>query len=258
METSVVASEVDKRVVIITGDKGGVGKSTFARGLLQLYINRGLNCLAYDSDKSNSQLYRHYNSAGSGVNLIDIFTRGGADDLMIDLDSKRPRLALVDLPAQARTFFEDFEKDLGVFDAVKSLGYQITMVSVVSRVKDSVNVLRLLFDYCGHQTNYVVVKNLFHTAGDETKFECYDDSETRKSVLESGGVEILMPDLFYKAYDFIDRKNMSFGEVLTTNDPEVNIAIRSRIAAWMKTFEENALLASALLGLETNAGTQAA
>jgi hypothetical protein len=234
------------RIVIITGDKGGVGKSTFARGLLHLYINKQLKYLAYDSDHRNAQLYRHYDSAQPGVKLLDIFTRGGADDLLIDLEKELPPLVLVDLPAQSGLFFENFEKDLGVFDAVKGLGYRVTMVSVLSRVKDSVNILRILHKYCGDRVDYVVVKNLFH--GEADKFERYDNSDTRTKLLAAGAVEIKMPDLFFKPYDYIDEKNLTFGQVL--EDKEANIVIKSRVSAWLKEFEQSVLTANQLLGIK--------
>lgn len=237
------------RIVIITGDKGGVGKSTFARGLLHLYINKQLKYLAYDSDHRNAQLYRHYDSAQPGVKLLDIFTRGGADDLLIDLEKELPPLVLVDLPAQSGLFFENFEKDLGVFDAVKGLGYRVTMVSVLSRVKDSVNILRILHKYCGDRVDYVVVKNLFH--GEADKFERYDSSDTRTKLLDAGAVEIKMPDLFFKPYDYIDEKNLTFSEVL--EDKQANIVIKSRVSAWLKEFEQSVLNANELLGIKENA-----
>lgn len=237
------------RIVIITGDKGGVGKSTFARGLLHLYLNKQLKYLAYDSDHRNAQLYRHYDSAQPGVKLLDIFTRGGADDLLIDLEKELPPLVLVDLPAQSGLFFENFEKDLGVFDAVKGLGYRVTMVSLLSRVKDSVNILRILHKYCGDRVDYVVVKNLFH--GEADKFERYDSSDTRTKLLDAGAVEIKMPDLFFKPYDYIDEKNLTFSEVL--EDKQANIVIKSRVSAWLKEFEQSVLNANELLGIKENA-----
>jgi hypothetical protein len=250
-DTETVENKTDAtgRIVIITGDKGGVGKSTFARGLLHLYINKQLKYLAYDSDHRNAQLYRHYDSAQPGVKLLDIFTRGGADDLLIDLEKELPPLVLVDLPAQSGLFFENFEKDLGVFDAVKGLGYRVTMVSVLSRVKDSVNILRILHIYCGDRVDYVVVKNLFH--GEADKFERYDSSDTRTKLLDAGAVEIKMPDLFFKPYDYIDEKNLTFSEVL--EDKQANIVIKSRVSAWLKEFEQSVLNANELLGIKENA-----
>ncbi|WP_375511928.1 hypothetical protein [uncultured Nostoc sp.] len=49
-----------KRLVIVTGDKGGVGKSTFARGLVQTYLDKGQRFIGFDADSSNSQLLRFY------------------------------------------------------------------------------------------------------------------------------------------------------------------------------------------------------
>ncbi|MCC5620101.1 hypothetical protein [Nostoc sp. CHAB 5715] len=49
-----------RRLVIVTGDKGGVGKSTFARGLAQTYLDIKKEFLAFDADISNSHLSRFY------------------------------------------------------------------------------------------------------------------------------------------------------------------------------------------------------
>nr|WP_236117314.1 hypothetical protein [Hassalia byssoidea] len=111
------------------------------------------------------------------------------------------------------------------------------------------NILRVLHEYCGDRVDYVVVKNLFH--GDADKFERYQDSETRTKLWEAGAVEVLMPDLFFKPYDYIDEKNLPFSAVLESK--EANIVIKSRVSAWLKEFEQNVLVAGQLLGLENHA-----
>ena len=79
-------SKPQKRLVIITGDKGGVGKSTFARALFQLYVNKNLPCVAYEADVRNPQLERYFKKDYRPViRYIDIFHRGGADDLLMVL-----------------------------------------------------------------------------------------------------------------------------------------------------------------------------
>lgn len=236
-----------KRVVFGTGDKGGTGKSTWIRGLLDVYRYRGINCLAYDCDKRNSQLHRHYHRLDPGVKQADIFTRGGADSLLIDLDAQKPDVVLVDLPAQSGEFFERFEADLGLFKAIETLGYRATMVSVISRVKDSIGALKLLMDYCGSQVDYVVVKNLFY--GDERFFNRYDSSKTRTAFLEQGGIEMLMPDLYWMAYDLVDDHNLTFREATKAGDL-IHVVNRSRIFQWLSKLEEEMAKASPLLGLE--------
>lgn len=67
-----------KRLVIVTGDKGGVGKSTFARGLVQTYLDKGQSFLGFDADSSNSQLLRFYGQH-CHIEPLDIFKTGNID-----------------------------------------------------------------------------------------------------------------------------------------------------------------------------------
>lgn len=239
-------NQSQRRLVIVTGDKGGVGKSTFARGLLQLYINKDLVCLAYEADQRNPQLERHYvDKYRPLIRYVDIFRKGQADKLLIDMDNERQfSLFLLDLPAQSGGFFENYVKELSFFELLRDINCRVTIVSVISRVLDSVNVLEKLQELCQHQVDYIVVKNLFH--GEEEKFERYNDSQIRKELLSKGLVEIMMPDLFYQPYDFIDRYRLTFNDALTHH--ETNIVIKARVKSWVTDFEEKIKPAFHLLG----------
>ena len=87
------------RLVIVTGDKGGTGKSVVARMLLDVYRHRNINCIAYECDQSNPQLFRHYNKLSPGVMALKLNERGGADAIQDDLKEFSPSVSLVDLPA---------------------------------------------------------------------------------------------------------------------------------------------------------------
>jgi len=241
-------SKSTRRLVIITGDKGGVGKSTFARGLLQLYINKDLVCAAYEADQRNPQLERHFQTKyKSLIRYIDIFRKGQADQLLIDIDKQREfPIFLIDLPAQSGGFFENYVNELSFFEMLQEINCRVTMVSVISRVLDSITVLKGLHELCKDKVDYIVAKNLFH--GEPEKFERYNDSPIRRELLTKGLVEILMPDLFYQPYDFIDRYNLTFNDALT--HPETNIAIRARVNRFVQDFERNITPATHLLGLD--------
>ncbi|MBR8839707.1 MAG: chromosome partitioning protein ParA [Stigonema ocellatum SAG 48.90 = DSM 106950] len=239
-------NQFQRRLVIVTGDKGGVGKSTFARGLLQLYINKDLVCLAYEADQRNPQLERHYvDKYRPLIRYVDIFRKGQADKLLIDIDKEKQfPLFLLDLPAQSGGFFESFVNELTFFEMLKDTNCRVTMVSVISRVLDSITVLEQLHKLCKDLVDYVVVKNLFH--GEQEKFDRYNDSEIRQEMLSKGLVEIMMPDLFYQPYDFIDRYRLTFNDALTHD--ETNIAIRARVKRWIADFEEKIKPTFNLLG----------
>jgi hypothetical protein len=234
-----------KRMILVTGNKGGTGKSTFSRGLLDVYTHLGLPCRAYDSDTQNPQLFRHYDKA-VGVSRIDIALRGGADVLLDDLEQSQATVVLVDLPAGSGNSFEQYERDVQLISSASELGYRLTVVSVLSRVKDAVNALRLLMAFCDDRVDYVVVKNLHF--GEADKFKRFDQSKAKAQFLALGGVEMTMPDLFDDTYDVIDEKDLTFRQAVGEQSP-LSRANRSRVHQWLKTMELEIRQAGSYLGM---------
>ncbi|WP_138505754.1 hypothetical protein, partial [Nostoc sp. PA-18-2419] len=234
------------RLVLVTGDKGGTGKSVVARILLDIYRHRNINCIAYECDQSNPQLYRHYNKVQPGVSALKLNQRGGADALQDDLKRLSPKVSLVDLPAGAAEYFESVAKDIFLFQNAQRLGYRITMVSVLGRVKDSVLQLKRLVDFCGDKVDYVLVKNLYW--GDEHKFTRYNNSKVKQSVEALGAIELLLPELYDDIFDLIDSKDLTFREALEHED--FSLSNQSRVFGWIDAVETEFNRAAVQLGLE--------
>ncbi|GJD22615.1 similar to mobilization protein MobD [Rivularia sp. IAM M-261] len=239
-------SKCTGRLVLVTGDKGGTGKSVMARILLDTYRHRNINCIAYECDQSNPQLYRHYNQLPPGVQTLKLNQRGGADALQDDLGRFSPKVSLVDLPAGAAEYFEEIANDICLFENAQRMGYRITMVSVLGRVKDSVVQLKRLVDFCGAQVDYVVAKNLYW--GSENKFIRYDNSKVRSTIAAYGGVELLLPELFDDIFDFIDSNDLTFR--LALEHDALTVSNKSRIFGWIDKAETELTKAAVQLGLD--------
>ncbi len=237
------------RLVLVTGDKGGTGKSVVARILLDIYRNRNVKCIAYECDQSNPQLYRHYNKIVPGVQTLKLNQRGGADALQDDLKGLSPQISLVDLPAGAAESFENVAKDIFLFKNTDRLGYRITMVSVLSRVKESLEQLKRLVDFCGDRVDYVIIKNLYW--GDEHKFTRYNNSQIRQTLAELGAVELLLPELFDEIFDLIDVNDLTFSEALEHD--AFSFSNQSRVSGWIETCEAEFSKAGELLGVSKSA-----
>jgi hypothetical protein len=221
------------------------GKSSFARGLLDIYQHLGIHCLAYDSDTQNPQLFRHYDKS-VGVSCIDLSLRDGADVLLDDLEELQPQVALVDLPAGAEESFERYDRDVQLISAAAELGYRLTVVSVLSRVKDSVNALRMLMQFCGDRVDYITVKNLHF--GNPDSFKRFDQSQIKQQFLHQRGIEVIMPDLFDNTYDAIDERDLTFREAVL-DETILNRANRSRVNQWLNTMEAEVHKAGKYLGI---------
>jgi len=243
-----------KRILAVTSDKGGNGKSTVSRGIGDLLLQRNIPTMAFDCDRRNAQLYRFYDKAfssafnsGVGVQRIDLASKGGADKLINSLDSESTRIVLIDFPAGGGELFERFEKEIKLFDLLEEVGYRLTMVSVLSRIKDSINSLRTLVDYCTDRADHVVVKNGFY--GEPEKFRRFDTSKTRELILQQGGAVINFPDLFDDTYDLLDDMNAPFFEALKPENG-LTLADRRRVKVFLDEIEAEFLKAAPLLGLE--------
>jgi hypothetical protein len=235
------------RLVLVTGDKGGTGKSVMARLLLDIYRHRNIDCIAYECDQSNPQLFRHYKNIPPGVKTLKLNQRGGADALQDDLERFSPKVSLVDLPAGAAEYFESVASDIHLFKNAEIMGYRITMVSVLGRVKDSVVQLKRLVDFCSDRVDYVVAKNLYW--GEDKKFIRYNDSKVRQVILnELGAVELLLPDLYDNLFDFIDSQDLTFREALEHDG--LTVSNRSRIFDWVDKAETQLETAAWMLGLD--------
>jgi hypothetical protein len=194
-----------------------------------VYQHLGSACQAYDGDRRNAQLIRHYQQILGGVTSIDISHKGEADALLNHLETSN--VVLVDMPAGAGEWFETLEADLNLIEAAAELGYRLTLVSVISRVKDSINALRLLMEYCDRRVDYVAVKNLYF--GEANQFARFDSSKTREQFLEFSGIEILMPALFDATYDAVDQHDLAFRDAIAEHSP-LSRANRSRVNQWLR------------------------
>lgn len=252
-----------KRLVIVTGDKGGVGKSTFARGLVQTYLDKGQRFIGFDADSSNSQLLRFY-GRHCHIEPLDIFKTGNIDQFFDEMKTKaNPKvggdgeiiqpesLFLLELPPQSRRILRKFVEEMTFLEtAEKHYNIRVTMVVVISRVIDSINQLIDLHSFCGNQVDYIVVKNLFFGEPDEfTRYKNSPEVEKIKEQLKSQKslfFDIKMPELIERSYDYLDENSMTFRQGMEQTDLP---SVKGRVTSWLRTFKEEIEQVKESLGL---------
>jgi hypothetical protein len=251
-----------RRLVIITGDKGGVGKSTFTRGIVQTYLDAQRRFVGFDADSSNSHLLRFYGQY-CHIEPIDISKRGAVDEFFDGIkqmvnpvaeDGYTPEpesLFLLELPPQSRRILQNFVQEMTFLETAKTeYDMRVTMVVVISRVIDSINQLIDLYSFCGNRVDYVVVKNLFF--GEEDEFSRYKKSDEVQAIVKelkeknSPFHDIAMPELIERSYDYLDRNSMTFRQGIEQTDLP---SVKGRVTNWLKTFKEQIKPVQGLLGL---------
>lgn len=242
-----VTSEIKPKkqvVIFITSDKGGCGKSTVSRAIADILIQRKLSVSFYDTDTRNPQLYRHYKNAGNGVHQVDISRKGEFDKILNDMEEKKADILLVDLAAGASRVLTEIEHEIGLFEAVNEVGYDIVFFSVLSRVKDSVGALKDLIQFTGDRASHIVVRNLFF--GDQEKFSIFNNGQTIKQLRDGDDAIINMPDLLDDIYQMVDEKSWTFTQAAQGDVP---FSMRKRVQRWLNEFEKNLDSCSGILGI---------
>jgi hypothetical protein len=218
-----LSEPIAKRLVFVTGDKGGVGKSFTARTLVQHNLDTDQPCHAYDIDPVNPNLHQYYPENTIRLNLEK---PGALDQIRNDLEFNQ--LLLVDCAARSLHELDSWFRELGLFHQRQDLRLGITFVFVITPDKSCTAIMSEALDMFGHEAEYIVVKNL--KMGKD--FSIYENSKLRKRLLEEfQGKEITLPPLLERTVVLLDRHDLGFNRALV--DDRVTVADRSRVKGFL-------------------------
>jgi len=214
---------------LIGGEKGGVGKSVVARVVAQYMIDKQIPFVGFDTDKSHGSLIRFYSEFASPM-LIDSFE---SLDTMVELASENPsERVLVDLAAQTHDRLVKWMDESGVLEALSELGLTLTYWHVMDSGKDSVALLKSLFDRFGSRLNYVIVLN-------QLRGENFDLFEKSTEKPQADGLRakiISLRRLNQEVIAKIDSENSSFWAAQQksgANGKGLGILQRQRVKVWL-------------------------
>jgi hypothetical protein len=253
-----------RRLVMVTGDKGGVGKSTFARGLAQVYIDNAVQFVGLDADNSNPHLIRFYEKAAN-IQRLDISNSDKLDEFVDNLkelvypksnesgkNQEEQSLILLETPSQFLPTLKILITEMGFLDVVNNkCKMRVTIVIVISTIIDCINQLLELYSFCGDKVDYIIVKNLFY--GEAEQFNFYDNSQEIKKIEQQIKVKghtftsITMPKLAKKSYDYLDVKNLTFRQGLEQDEYP---SVFGRILSWLNNFKGQIKPKKDLFGIE--------
>jgi hypothetical protein len=204
----------------VGGEKGGVGKSVFARLLCQYCIDKSQPFAAIDADISHGALLRYYSDYAQAVDL-EVFE--SADQIM-DRALGAERRVLVDLPAQSSRLLQRWFSSGAVLDFAREMGVKLYFWHVSDGGFDSINELQRNLSELGDSLQLIVVKNL----GRSADFSQFDESEVVKQMYINGGRVIELPALHATTMYKIDRKGSSFWSAAHSDDGEYSLLPKER------------------------------
>jgi hypothetical protein len=214
----------------VGGEKGGVGKSVVARVVAQYLIDNSISFLGFDTDRSHGSLLRFYSGYASPV-VVDSYE---SLDAIVEAAVEQPeKRILVDLAAQTHDALVKWMDESGVLEMAADNGLTLTYWHVMDSGKDSVDLLKKLFDRFDSRLNYVVVLNQLR--GDD--FGIFDKSDVKQRAQELNVKFVSLRRLHEPVIAKIDAGSTSFWAAKTKSTTDVKglgILERQRVKVWLK------------------------
>ena len=218
------------QIHLIGGEKGGVGKSVVARVVAQYLIDHEIPFLGFDTDRSHGSLLRFYSDYASPV-VVDRFE---SLDAIVEAASEHPeKRILVDLAAQTHEPLARWMDESGVLEMAAELGITLNYWHVMDSGRDSVDLLKKLFDRFGSRLNYVLVLNQLRGES----FDILDQSGERGRAVELNARILTLRKLHDTVLTKIDAGSTSFWAAKNRSESNVNglgLLERQRVKIWLR------------------------
>jgi hypothetical protein len=217
--------------LLLTGaDKGGVGKSTLARLLLDYFERRKLPSRAFDTEHPRGTLKRFHPQI---TQIIDLEAVADQMKVLDTMDSAAQRVTVVDLRAGVlSSALETFER-IGVLDAARNGQFDLGLFHVVGPSVASLEEMAEIAKYT-HGIQYVVTRNFIN----ETSFFEWDDSTYKKYFANlRNAQEMEIPKLNEMAYEAVDLSGASFSDFVDNRSPggqgaDYSFVLRGYVNKW--------------------------
>jgi hypothetical protein len=216
-------------VVLITGGKGGVGKSMLALVYIDQLRLRGKRVLYFETDTANCDVFYCLerdgkNAPGEGIDGVTMFTinieNGNSWAGMLQIMEAHPEHVIV-IGTASRTL--DYVREHGYMlrETLPLIGRKLITLWVIDEQLDSVIQLADHLEVFPESETHVVKNSKYGP-----DFPFYDGSDTHTRVTEKGGLSLPMPRLLLCVVNSLYSERLAISQALEVL-PTVNRVILS-------------------------------
>ena len=223
---------LNKPVVIVVGaDKGGVGKTTVSRTMLDYLQSKYVPVRAFDTETPRGTLKRFH---GNMTEVVDITTTTGQMKIFDALTHGSPAVNLIDVRAGVMSTALQSLKDIGFLEAVKAGQMTFSVFHILGSSIASLDEIvetAAFMDGC----KYHLVKN--HVSNN-TFFEWDQPIYDSYFAKIQGAIEIKVPKLDEMAYEQVETAGVPFLKFVANKnggDQEAaySFVLRGKVRHWL-------------------------
>lgn len=222
-------------VILVGADKGGVGKTTVSRALLDFFERSNVAARAFDTENPRGTLNRFYPGKASIIDLSNV-----ADQMRIldTMESAVEQVTVVDLKAGNLSAALDIFDRIGVLEAAREGMFDLGLLHVVGPSIASLDEMNEVAKYT-NGLDYVVARNFIN----ETNFFEWDEATYSKYFARlPDAKEIEVPKLNEMAYEQVDLAGVTFTDFIANktskgDDADFSFVLRGYVRKWLNDID---------------------
>ena len=223
-------------VILVGADKGGVGKSTVARFILDFLGQNRIRTRAFDTEAPRGTLYHFHPDE---TTIVDLTATSDQMKIFDTLMSSPQRVSLIDVRAGGLTPVLATLEEIGFFDAVKAGEFGFILLHVLGPSLSSLDEIDIVAPYV-RDADYFIVKN---HVNDSTFFEW--DPQTHGKYFENvrAAGEITVPQLDAQAYEKVEVASTPFSTFVADRTADGQPAhhsfvLKGKVYSWLNRVAE--------------------
>ena len=199
-----------KKIIMVGGSKGGVGKSMVSISLIDTIVEKGEKLLVIESDTSNPDVGKIFKDTPNiQVETFNLDNSDGWIELVNICDLAKDATVVVNTAARNNTGMEKYGETLRA--TLPDLKRELITLWVINRQRDSLELLRSFLNTFPAAMVHVVRNNYF---GAQEKFELYNSSKTKEIIESKQGKSLDFPELADRVSDDIYSKRLSIQKAI--------------------------------------------
>lgn len=218
-------------VLIIGADKGGVGKTTVARTVLDYLRAKGVPARAFDAEYPRGTLKRFHPSV---TEIVDITATGDQMKILDTLGTTDARISLIDIRAGLLSGTLRAFQDSGFFDAVRAGDFNFGLFHVLGPSVASLDEIGEVAPYAENGA-YFAVKNFVN----DTSFFDWDPTVKAKYFDRTRDVnDVNVPKLTEMACEAVELAGVPFSTFIGNKNPQggpgnYSLVLRGYVRTWL-------------------------
>ena len=218
-------------VLIIGADKGGVGKTTIARTVLDYLRAKSMPSRAFDAEHPRGTLKRFHPGV---TEIIDISTIADQMKVLDTLSSSESKITLIDIRAGLLSHTLSAFQDSGFFDAVRAGDFNFGLFHVLGPSVASLDEISEVMPYAENGA-YFAVKNFIN----DTSFFDWDPAVKSKYFERSkDSIEINIPKLTEMACEAVELAGVPFSTFISNKNAQggpgnYSLVLRGYVRTWL-------------------------